>query len=68
MIKILTKKREPLPITDIPGYHWLGYYDKFQFDPTDRYMLAMEADFKNRLPTKDDRVKIGMIDLQQDNK
>jgi hypothetical protein len=27
--------------TQGPDFHWFGYYDKFQFDPTGRYMLGM---------------------------
>lgn len=57
---------KPAPIealTTGPQYHWFGYYDKFQFDPTDRYVLGMQVDFEHRSPTEDDVVKIGMIDL-----
>jgi len=54
-------------LTTGPAFHWFGYYDKFQFDPTDRYVLGMEVGFENRLPTEKDVIKIGMIDLQ-DNK
>lgn len=56
------------PITKPPHYHWFGYYDKFQFDPTDRYALSMQVDFQHRSPTKDDVIKIGMIDLQDGNR
>ena len=55
-------------ITDGPGFHWFGYYDKFQFDPTDRYVLGMEVDFEHRSPTKDDVIKIGMVDLQDNHR
>lgn len=54
-------------LTSGPGYHWFGYYDKFQFDPADRYVLGMKVDFEHRLPTADDAIKIGMIDLEADN-
>lgn len=50
-------------ITQPPNYHWFGYYDKWQFDPTDRFVLGMEVDFEGRSPTADDRIQIGMIDL-----
>ncbi len=56
------------PITHPPGFHWFGYYDKFQFDPTDRFALSMRVDFEHRLPTSDDLVQIGMIDLENDNR
>jgi len=31
-------------ITRGPKYHWFGYYDKLQFDPTGRCVLGMEVD------------------------
>ena len=31
-------------ITHGPKHHWFGYYDKLQFDPTNRYVLSMEVD------------------------
>lgn len=51
-------------ITHGPEHHWFGYYDKFQFDPSDRYVLGMEVDFEHRTPQPDDVVKIGMVDLR----
>jgi hypothetical protein len=55
-------------ITRGPKYHWFGYYDKFQFDPTGRYVLSMEVDFEHRAVRPDDTIKIGMIDLAQDDR
>ena len=51
-------------VTKGPEFHWFGYYDKLQFDPTGRYMLGMEVDFEHRSPTENDVIKIGMIDLK----
>ena len=51
-------------ITQGPKFHWFGYYDKLQFDPTGRYVLGMEVDFENRSPKADDVIKIGMVDLK----
>jgi len=51
-------------VTQGPRYHWFGYYDKLQFDPTSRYLLAMEVDFEHRSPRPDDVIRVGMIDLQ----
>ena len=51
------------PITASPDYHWFGYYDKLQFDPTNRYVLAMKVDFEHRSPTQNDWIDIGLIDL-----
>jgi hypothetical protein len=35
-------------ITKGPKFHWFGYYDKFQFDTTGRYVLSMAVDFEGR--------------------
>ncbi len=51
-------------ITRGPKHHWFGYYDKLQFDPTDRYVLGMEVDFEHRSPGPNDVVKVGMVDLE----
>ena len=55
-------------ITRGPKYHWFGYYDKWQFDPENRYVLGMEVEFEHRSPRADDVIKIGMVDLQDDDK
>ena len=55
-------------ITKGPKHHWFGYYDKFEFDPTNRLVLGMEVDFEHRSPTKSDEIKIGMVDLEDHDK
>jgi hypothetical protein len=55
-------------ITSGPKQHWFGYYDKLQFDPTGRYVLSMEVDFEHRSPQPDDVIKVGMIDLGDNNR
>jgi hypothetical protein len=61
-------KAEHLPpvraITHGPKFHWFGYYDKLQFDPSCRYVLGMEVGFEGRSPTPEDSVSIGIVDLQ----
>ena len=59
---------EARPITVGPRYHWFGYYDKLQFDPMGRYVLGMEADFEHRSPRPDDVIRIGMVDLEEDDR
>ena len=54
-------------LTSPPNYHWFGYYDKEQVDPTGRYALGMEVDFRFRSPRPTDVIDIGVIDLQQGN-
>jgi hypothetical protein len=55
-------------ITHGPKFHWFGYYDKLQFDPTCRYVLGMEVDFEHRSPRPDDTIRIGLIDLQDNDR
>ncbi len=51
-------------ITRGPKFHWFGYYDKLQFDPSGRYVLSMEVDFEGRTPTVHDSIRLGMVDLK----
>lgn len=55
-------------ITLGPRFHWFGYYDKFQFSPDGRFVLANEVDFEGRSPTADDVIRIGMVDLHDGDK
>lgn len=55
-------------ITHGPKHHWFGYYDKLQFDPSNRYVLCMEVDFEGRSPQPQDEINIGMIDLNDNDK
>lgn len=55
-------------LTKGPKFHWFGYYDKLEFDPSNRYVLGMEVDFEHRSPRADDKIRIGMIDLQDGDK
>ena len=65
-------KQEKLPqvraITRGPNFHWFGYYDKLQFDPSNRYVLAMRTGFEHRSPRPDDLIQLGLIDLQDSDK
>ena len=55
-------------ITHGPKHHWFGYYDKLQFDPSNRFVLCMEVDFEGRSPLPEDEIKIGMVDLEDNDK
>jgi hypothetical protein len=61
-------QREELPpvraLTRGPGFHWFGYYDKLEFDPTGRYVLGMRVNFEHRSPKPDDVIQLGMIDTE----
>lgn len=68
LLEALLAPRERLPpvraITKGPKFHWFGYYDKLQFDPTSRYALGMEVDFEHRPVRPDDEIRLGVIDLR----
>jgi len=55
-------------ITKGPRHHWFGYYDKLQFDPTSRFVLGMEVPFEHRSPRADDIIKIGLVDLEDNDR
>ncbi len=48
--------------------HWMGYYDKWQTDLTGRYAVGNQVDMIFRSPSAQDTLKIGLIDLEDDNK
>lgn len=66
------RAQETLPpirqITHGPKHHWFGYYDKLEFDPSSRYVLSNEVDFEGRSPTAEDVIKVGMVDLNDNDK
>ncbi|WP_286764459.1 MULTISPECIES: hypothetical protein [Rhodopirellula] len=49
-------------ITHGPKFHWFGYYDKQEFDPTGRFVLSNEVDFEGRSPNAEDRIGVGYVD------
>lgn len=54
-------------ITKGPRFHWFGYYDKFQFSPDNRFVLSNSVDFEHRSPRADDIIRLGMVDLHEDD-
>jgi heme-degrading monooxygenase HmoA len=55
-------------ITNGPKHHWFGYYDKLQFDPTNRFILGMEVNFEDRSPKPEDEIKVGMVDIKNQDR
>ena len=51
-------------ITKGPKHHWFGYYDKLEFDVTNRYVLSNQVDFEHRSPKADDVIQVGMVDTR----
>ena len=59
-----------LPARRVTGgaHHFFGYYDKSPWDASGRYLLAMQVDFIDRMPTPADSARIGMVDLEDGNR
>ncbi len=51
-------------ITPATPSHWFGYYDKYQFDSANRYVLGQSIDFDDRMPSATETAELGMIDTQ----
>ena len=56
------------PITRGPDYHWFGYYDKLQFNKDNTLVLGMKVDFQMRSPTSKDVIKMGYVDLKDNDR
>ena len=59
------------PVTRVTGgpfYHFFGYYDKFPWDASGRYLLGLRVAFMNRRPTPEDVAVVGMVDLENDRR
>lgn len=52
-------------LTRGPKFHFFGYYDKLQLDPSDRYVLGLEVEFDKRAVQPGDKADVGMVDLDQ---
>jgi len=68
LVKIAPARSDLPPVralTRPPGNHWFGYYDKHQFDPTDRLVLGMRTSFEGRTPRAEDELVLGVVDLEE---
>lgn len=55
-------------VTEGPKHHFFGYFDKFPWDKSGRYLLSQEVDFTARQPLPGEKAVLGMIDLQDNNR
>ncbi|MGI9473373.1 MAG: hypothetical protein ACR2NZ_17655 [Rubripirellula sp.] len=55
-------------ITRGPRNHWFGYYDKREFDPTNRLVLSNATTFEGRAPTGDDSIDVGFVDTDANDR
>ena len=53
-------------VTRGPKQHFFGYYDKSPFDPSQRYLLALECEVLDRLQRPADVGVLGLVDLERD--
>ncbi len=51
-------------ITRGQRFHWFGYYDKLEFDPSSRFVLSNQVDFEHRSPRREDQIRVGMVDTE----
>jgi hypothetical protein len=56
------------PVTTGPKHHFFGYYEKTPWNLSGRLLLAHEVDFNDRPPAADDRVTIGVVHVDDDNR
>ena len=64
-------ERNDIPVRAItkgPRYHWFGYYDKLQFNSDNSLALGMQVDFQKRSPTSEDIIKMGYVDLKNNDR
>lgn len=47
-------------------HHFFGYYDKCPWSRDGRFLLALETDFIDKMPTEKDAAAVGVIDLKGD--
>ena len=55
-------------ITGGDQQHWFGYYGKWQIDASGRFALGCKVNTFFRSPTPKDVLRVGLIDLHQDNR
>ncbi len=68
---VAARPADPPPVRTItqgPKHHWFGYYDKLEFDPTNRFVLSNQVAFEGRTPKASDTIRVGMIDTQADDR
>jgi hypothetical protein len=66
---MIIKKHLPVErVTHGPHHHFFGYFDKFPWDKSGRYLLAQSVGFTARQPLPGETARIGMIDLRDGNR
>ena len=47
-----------------PKHHFFGYYGMPPWNKSQRYMVCLESDFHDRLPTADEPASVGLVDVK----
>jgi hypothetical protein len=55
------------PVSPLGKHCFFGYFDKYPWDQSQRFLLAHQTDFMARQPTAGEKAVIGMIDLKSNN-
>ena len=55
-------------ITHGPAHHWFGYYDKLEFDQSNRFVLSNQVSFEHRTPRANDAIQVGMVDTADEDR
>ena len=64
--KLIEKEIPVRAVTPDDQYHYFfGYFDKFQFDPSDKLLLGNRIDFAARQPRFGEKNTIGVIDPEK---
>ena len=53
-------------VTPRGKHHFFGYYDRCPWDSSNRYLLSLETDFMDRVPSGEDVAGIGVVDFARD--
>jgi hypothetical protein len=58
--------KQPIFVSPQDHHYFFGYYDKSQLDQSSTKLLALQVDFMDHLPDRNDRAIIGYFDLEAD--
>src|SRR5687767_5818530 len=56
------------PVTQGPGHHFFGYYDKTCWDGSGRFVACLQTQFLDRPPAAHDEATVGTVDLHDGNR
>ncbi len=68
LLHLGTMRDRVKPLSVGPKHHFFGYYEKSPWNASQSFVLSHEADFNDRAPRPDDRLTLGIIHAQDDNR